>query len=253
MCHSDPVRVESIPGVRGNLVAECPSLTLFVELVEGLPQVMAAAKDAEGRYFYVNRGFADRLGRPAADLLGARVADLFAPDLAASYAAQDDDVMKSGRSLSGHLELIVRVDGQLGWYLTSKSRLHDNSGAPVGLAVLSVDLQAHMNSAHGGLAQALIEVRSRIDEPWRVSEIAEIAGLSTKQLERLTHRTLGLPPRAILQRLRIEHAVRLMSTTTMTVGEIAHACGFYDQSSFTRQFRAVLGLTPGAYRRQTRT
>lgn len=250
MCHSDGVRVDSIPGVRGDLVAECPSLALFVELVEGLPQVMAAAKDVAGRYVYVNRGFAERLGRPVGELLGATVADLFAPDLAASYSAQDDEVMETGRSLSGHLELIVRVDGQLGWYLTSKSRLLDNHGAVVGVAVLSVDLQAHMNSAHGGLAEALTQVRLRIDEPWKVTEIAAIAGLSTKQLERLTHRTLGLPPRAILQRLRIEHAVRLMGTTSMTVGEIAHACGFYDQSSFTRQFRSVLGLTPGAYRRQ---
>jgi transcriptional regulator GlxA family with amidase domain len=120
----------------------------------------------------------------------------------------------------------------------------------MGLAVLSVDLHSHMNSAHGGLAQALAEVRTRIDEPWRVSEIAEIAGISTKQLERLTHRTLGLPPRAILQRLRIEHAVRLMGSTSMTMGEIAHACGFYDQSSFTRQFRSILGLPPGAYQRK---
>lgn len=245
--------VDSIPGLRGDLVAECPALTVFVELVEGLPQVMAAAKDVAGRYIYVNRGFADRLGRSPAELLGARVGDLFAPDLAASYSAQDDDVMKTGRSLSGHLELIVRVDGQLGWYLTSKSRLLDVAGSPVGLAVLSVDLHAHMNSAHGGLAQALTEVRSRIDEPWRVSQIAEIAGLSTKQLERLTHRTLGLPPRAILQRLRVEQAVRLMGTTSMTMGEIANACGFYDQSSFTRQFRSILGLPPGVYRRQALT
>jgi PAS domain S-box-containing protein len=225
-------------------------LTLFIELVEGLPQVMASAKDLRGRYVYVNRGFADRVGRPAAHLVGATVGDLFAPELAASYAAQDDEVMRSGQPLSGHLELIVRVDGQLGWYLTSKSRLIDDGGRPVGLAVLSVDLHAHMNSAHGGLAQALVEVRNRIDEAWRISDIAQIAGLSTKQLERLTHRTLGLPPRAILQRLRIEHAVRLMGTTQMTMGEIAQACGFYDQSSFTRQFRSILGLPPGAYRKQ---
>lgn len=243
--------VESIPVARGDLVAQCRGLRLFVELVEGLPQVMAAAKDNAGRYVYVNRGFADRLGRSATALIGARVGDLFAPELAASYAAQDDEVLRTGRPLSGHLELIVRVDGQLGWYLTSKSRLMDDSGVPAGLAVLSVDLHAHMNSAHGGLAQALIEVRSRIDEPWRVGQIADIAGLSTKQLERLTHRTLGLPPRAILQRLRVEHAVRLMGTTSMTMGEIAHACGFYDQSSFTRQFRSILGLPPGAYRRQS--
>ena len=34
----------------------------------------------------------------------------------------------------------------------------------------------------------------------------------------------------------------------MTMGEIAAECGFYDQASFTRQFRSVLGLTPGSYR-----
>ncbi|MGA0979340.1 MAG: helix-turn-helix domain-containing protein, partial [Candidatus Nanopelagicales bacterium] len=85
--------------------------------------------------------------------------------------------------------------------------------------------------------------------PWRVTGIAEVAGLSTTQLERLCRRTLGMSPRGLLQRLRLEHAVRLLSSTSMTAGEIASACGFYDQSSFTRQFRAVLGLTPGAYRR----
>jgi AraC-like DNA-binding protein len=43
--------------------------------------------------------------------------------------------------------------------------------------------------------------------------------------------------------------VRLLSSSSLTAGEVASSCGFYDQSSFTRQFRAVLGLTPGAYRR----
>jgi PAS domain S-box-containing protein len=247
------VSVDSIQNAGGVPVAPCGSLRLFIELVEGLPQVMASAKDTQGRYLYVNRGFVDRVGQSARSITGLTVTDLFAPELAASYAAQDAEILRTGNALSGHLELIVRTDGQLGWYLTSKSRLVADGGEALGVAVLSVDLQAHMDSAHAGLAQALDEVRRRIDEPWRVSEIALIAGLSTKQLERVTHRTLGLPPRAILQRLRIEHAVRLMSVTSMTMGEIAPACGFYDQSSFTRQFRAVLGLTPGAYRRQSGT
>ena len=119
----------------------------------------------------------------------------------------------------------------------------------VGIAVMSVDLQSQMDSAHSGLAAALDAVRADVARPWRVSEIADIAGLSTTQLERLSRRTLGMSPRGVLQRLRLEHAVRLLSSTSMTAGEVASACGFYDQSSFTRQFRSVLGLTPGAYRR----
>ena len=58
--------------------------------------------------------------------------------------------------------------------------------------------------------------------------------------------TIGTP---LEERDTLEQAVRLLSTTSLTAGEIASACGFYDQSSFTRQFRSVLGLTPGAYRR----
>ncbi len=221
----------------------------FVDLVEGLPQVMAAAKDTDGCYLYVNRGFAERVGRRARDVLGLTVEALFAPELAASYAAQDSEVLRTGQPLSGHLELIVRGDGRLGWYLTSKSRLLDDDGDVLGVAVMSVDLQSQMDSAHSGLAQALVAVRDSIEHPWRVSEIADIAGLSTTQLERLCRRTLGMSPRGVLQRLRIEHAVRLLSTTDLTAGDVAALCGFYDQSSFTRQFRAVLGLTPGAYRR----
>lgn len=220
----------------------------FVDLVDGLPQVMAAAKDTAGRYVYVNRGFAERVGRRARDIVGRTVDDFFAPELAESYAAQDADVLRSGKPLQGHLELIVRADGRLGWYLTSKTRLVADDGAVVGVAVMSVDLQSQMGSAHSGLAAALDAVRADIAHPWRIGEIAEIAGLSTTQLERLSRRTLGMSPRGVLQRLRLEHAVRLLSSTSLTAGEVASACGFYDQSSFTRQFRAVLGLTPGAYR-----
>ena len=221
----------------------------FVDLVEGLPQVMAAAKDTSGRYLYVNRGFAERVGRRARDIVGRTVEDFFAPELAGSYAAQDAEVLRTGKPLQGHLELIVRADGRLGWYLTSKTRLVSDTGDVVGIAVMSVDLHSQMDSAHSGLAAALEAVRADIAHPWRVSEIAAIAELSTTQLERLCRRTLGMSPRGVLQRLRIENAVRLLSTSSLTAGEIAAACGFYDQSSFTRQFRAVLGLTPGAYRR----
>jgi AraC-like DNA-binding protein len=81
-----------------------------------------------------------------------------------------------------------------------------------------------------------------------VADLTELAGLSAVQLERLCRRTLGLSPRSLIQRLRLEHAVHLILTTDETLGAIAGLCGFYDQSSFNRQFRRVLGITPGAYR-----
>jgi len=220
---------------------------MFIQLVESVPQLMASLKGLEGRYQYVNAGFSQRVGRDPGSIIGATVHDLFATDLADSYARQDDSVLSTRRPLTSHLELIVRADRSLGWYVTSKSTVQQD-GQVIGLSALSIDLQSQLQSAHAGLAAAIAAVRHEIDRPWRVPEMASIAALSPVQLERQCRRTLGLSPRRLLQRLRIEHAVHLITTTDAALGDISSACGFYDQSSFTRQFRSVLGLTPGAYR-----
>ena len=52
--------------------------------------------------------------------------------------------------------------------------------------------------------------------------------------------------------LRIQEAQRLLSTTDSTIGEIALAIGFYDQSHFTKRFRKLTGMTPLAYRKRFR-
>lgn len=221
----------------------------FTELVDGIPQVMASAKGVDGRYVFVNNGFCDRVGLSADRIVGLTVADLFAPEFASSYARQDEEVLRTGSPLRGHLELIVRADRSLGWYVTNKSVLLNEDAQRVGVAVLSVDLHSQVNSAHAGLAQVISAVRRDIHLGWRVAQMAQVAGLSSPQLERLCRRTLGIPPQKLLQRLRMEHAVHLITTTTMSMGDISAECGFYDQASFTRQFRSVLGLTPGSYRK----
>jgi len=226
------------------------SIRSFRELVEGIPQVMASAKDSLGRYVFVNSGFCDRVGTRADRIIGMTVSDLFAPEMAGSYARQDEEVLTSGQPLRGHLELIVRADGSLGWYVTNKSVLLADAER-VGVAALSVDLNAQVNSGHAGLAKVIATVRRDIHHGWRVAEMATIADLSSSQLERLCRRTLGIPPQRLLQRLRLEEAVRLITSTDMSLGAVSAECGFYDQASFTRQFRAVLGLTPGAYRRRS--
>lgn len=226
-----------------------PAVGLFRQLVDGIPQVLGSVKDLQDRHVYVNEGFCARLGLKSSDVLGRTVPELFGGELAASYLAQDELVLKTGQPLQHHLELIVRADGQLGWYVTSKSLIRGADGEPLGIAVLSVDLHSQVNSAHAGLAHVIRAVRDHIHDPWRVSEMAQVAGISATSLERLARRTLGLPPQQLLQRLRLEHAVTLITQTNMTLGNISAECGFYDQSSFTRQFRKVLGLTPGAYRR----
>lgn len=51
-----------------------------------------------------------------------------------------------------------------------------------------------------------------------------------------------------LRHIRMEHARRLLTETSFSLVEIAELCGYRDYSYFSKQFKAVWGVTPGEYR-----
>ncbi|MDJ0712510.1 MAG: helix-turn-helix transcriptional regulator, partial [Woeseiaceae bacterium] len=51
---------------------------------------------------------------------------------------------------------------------------------------------------------------------------------------------------------RVQHAMLLIEQGRMTLAEIASASGFSDQSHLSRGFKEVVGITPGAFRREVR-
>lgn len=58
-----------------------------------------------------------------------------------------------------------------------------------------------------------------------------------------------MPPHRWLLKARVERAREMLEKTAESVGEIANACGFADQSHLTRTFRKLFGTPPGAWRR----
>ena len=80
--------------------------------------------------------------------------------------------------------------------------------------------------------------------------LADQAGYSPAHFARLFTRTTGETPHQCVLRLRLERAQQLLAATELSLAHIAGACGFADQSSFTRAFKHALGVTPRAYRRE---
>ncbi len=225
-------------------------LRAIADLLDDVPHVMFCAKDKSGAYLTVNQAFADRAGvRSPDEVVGKHVEDLFDAELAASYAHQDAELWSSRQPLRNQLELIRRPDGSLGWYVTTKVLIAEVDGDAF-LASVSVDLRAagDVPTAHAGVAAAVGYVRAHCTEPVRVGDVAAAASMSVVQLERATRRIVGLSVRQLLVRFRVERAVGLLATTELTLSDVAARCGYYDQSAFTRQFRRVVGVSPGAYR-----
>jgi AraC family transcriptional regulator len=107
--------------------------------------------------------------------------------------------------------------------------------------------------ARGGLPPRVLRrveayIAENLDAPLRISDLADVAGLSEFHFARMFKTSKGEPPHRYVLRLRVEQAKRLMSKTEMEMSEIALACGFGTQSHFSACFRKRTGFTPSAYR-----
>lgn len=227
------------------------SLEAVTDVLATTPNVMFCAKSVSGEYLAANLAFAERAGvARAGDVVGRTARDLFPADLAQRYEAQDQRVIETGRMLSNELELITRRDRSVGWFLTSKSRWTDDAGVALGVVSVSVDLRTPVDAAapHAQLAAAVDLARHRFAEQIEVADLAAAAAMSVAQLERTARRVLGLSPKQLVMRFRLEEGLRLLTTTELPIAEVAHRCGYYDQSAFSRHFRAVVGSPPAAYR-----
>ncbi len=86
-----------------------------------------------------------------------------------------------------------------------------------------------------------------------VISISQSAGISCRQLERIFKKYVGITPVEFLRLKRVEMARKLLKKIhPLSCTEIAYETGFYDQSHFIRNFRAVTGVTPTAYQNRKR-
>ena len=81
-------------------------------------------------------------------------------------------------------------------------------------------------------------------------EVAAAAGLSVSRALHLFRAHAGVSLSAYIARQRVDYAVYLLKNTDRSMAEIASECGFFDQSHFTKTFRALQGQPPLRYRRR---
>jgi AraC-like DNA-binding protein len=105
------------------------------------------------------------------------------------------------------------------------------------------------DSRDPGLAR-LVRDRLDADEP-TLEQLAAELGAHASHLVRVFRREYGLAPHRYLVGRRLDRARQLL-LDGMPIADVAVAVGFHDQPHLTRHFRALLGTTPGAFRRDGR-
>lgn len=81
-----------------------------------------------------------------------------------------------------------------------------------------------------------------------LAALSKLTNLSPYYLQRSFKNTVGVPPHVYQQQLRISRAKELLADGNQ-LADIAATLGYTDQSHFSKQFKQITGLTPGAFSR----
>ena len=130
---------------------------------------------------------------------------------------------------------------------------------------LMLTMQAYLAQAYGGLRPArprmgggLTSRQERLAKELMsasvgnrlsLGDIAQQCSLSVSHFARGFRQATGMPPHRWLVQQRMEAARTMLLAGDLPIAQIAQACGFADQSSFTKAFMHSVGTTPAAWRR----
>ncbi len=225
----------------------------LVGIFTALPMVTFAIKDRQSRYVCANARTLEILKvRHEWQLIGKQDRDFYPVEISAGYVAEDQQVMRTGKMLKNYVQMVPEIGGPLCWYIVSKAPLRDAGGRICGVAVAMYEHHevGRMPQPFQRLEPALRHLHAQCRAPIETRQLAALTHVSESQFTRLFRKFLGESPMRYLIRQRVHAACHDLIATGDTIGAIALECGFYDQSAFTRAFRAQTGQTPSAYRRR---
>lgn len=98
------------------------------------------------------------------------------------------------------------------------------------------------------LDSIILYMRNNIHSNLTADEIATVANMSSKQLNRIMLENYNLSISAFFKREKISKAKEMLEKTDMSIRQIAEAVGFSDEFSFGKSFKRTEGNTPAGYR-----
>ena len=108
-------------------------------------------------------------------------------------------------------------------------------------------------SFRGGISRSKLElainyINDNLNHNLSLIQLAKLVNISPNHFVRLFKQSIGLTPYQYVLECRINKAKQLLKNQKLTITEISHQLGFYDQSRFTNTFRKRVGITPKRYR-----
>ena len=215
----------------------------FYMLFEHLPGISFFAKNLDYELVCANSAFLERVGlKSEVEVIGKTDYELFPKSLAVRFRSDDEWVITNGKPKLHIVELFINTDGLPGWYLTNKLSILDHEGK-------NYQYDKKFIQPYLQIEPAIHYIRENFRDSISVQKVADQVQMSIRQLERKFSDTLKMSPREFITKLRLKTACEMLTEGKEPILNIAISLGYYDQSSFTLQFRQHMGITPLQYRK----
>ncbi len=111
------------------------------------------------------------------------------------------------------------------------------------------DLMEHSRTRSQSYAKFAVEyIQSNYYSPLTIQELQELLGVSQPYLFRIFKEATGKAPKQYLNDYRLLQAKKLLTTTSLSITEVANSVGYADVLTFSRFFSSKEGCSPRAYR-----
>jgi AraC-like DNA-binding protein len=171
----------------------------------------------------------------ASDLIGGSQALPFFAEAVVHNAEMSREISLMHHALETRATTLER-ESTLLWTLTR-------------LVLRYADHHPHMRpfpKEHAGIQRVRTYLDEHYSENISLTQLAAIAQLSPFHLLRAFREQVGLPPHTYHLQRRVMHAKHLLAQGQSCV-DVALAVGFADQSHFTKNFKRIVGVSPGRY------
>ena len=212
-------------------------------------------KDKDGLIIAANQLTYERCGcKSEEEVIGKTDFDFFPKDMAEKYVKDDQKVISTGTPILNMPELAPNKEGLIQCYITNKMPLYDNKGQIIGIAgtTTSVEYFHDALKPYLSIAPTIDFIKENYQNTISIPDLAEMVGLKIRKFENLFKEIFQITPQTYIIKMRIHDACLKLISTNLSIADIATSVGFYDHSTFTRQFTKHMDIRPVQYRKKYR-
>lgn len=106
---------------------------------------------------------------------------------------------------------------------------------------------------HPNIRLCVDYIRNHSTEPISLETLARLSGWSTYYFSRKFKKDMGFLLLPSVRREKIKYAAHLLKTTEDSIDEILEKISLSSRSHFSEDFTKIMGMPPGAYRKQKKS